>query len=114
MSDPDSFTLDPFLKSEKAPSPAPVPKAPKTRKRRGKAELDREWRIKVLNAEHKLDSRSKTVNLKRCFLTRLRVSNESWEEIRARVLERTCAWAVEAEKRAEKVGRKTILLEDLI
>lgn len=94
---------DPSKDSEKKP-----------RKRRAKAELEREWRIKTIEKEHKLDGKSKTINLQRCFLTRLRVSQEVWEEIRARTLESLCKWASEAEERAAKQGRRTIQIQDVI
>lgn len=86
----------------------------KPRKRRAKTELDREWRVKNIEKEHKLDGKSKTINLQRSFLTKLRVSQEVWEEVRARTLENLCKWAAEAEERALKKGRKTIILEDCI
>ncbi len=120
-------TLDNFLglepnSSSKQEEPKPVKampektekKAKKPRKHRSKTERDREWRIKVIEKEHKLDGKSKTINLQRCFLTKLRVSQEVWEEIRARTLESLCKWATEAEERAAKKGRKTVILEDVI
>jgi len=123
-------TLDNFLglepdswkNSEKEPEPVKVVKAEKSekakakkpRKHRSQAERDREWRIKIIEKEHKLDGKSKTINLQRCFLTRLRVSQEVWEEVRARTLESLCKWASEAEERAAKKGKKTIQMEDVI
>jgi len=86
----------------------------KSRKRRAKAELEREWRIKNIEKEHKLDGKSQIVNLQRCFLTKLRVSQEAWEEIRARTIEWLEKWSREAEERAGKDGRKTIQIQDLI
>jgi histone H3/H4 len=113
-------TLDRFVEFGSQPKPEqkltaiflakPKPKA----KRRSKADRDRDRRIKVVEKEHKLDGKSKTINLKRCFVSNLRVSQEAWEEIRARTIERLAAWAAEAEIRAVKKGKKTIQLEDII
>lgn len=86
----------------------------KTRKRRAKTEIEREWRVKTIEKEHKLDGKSMTINLKRCFITNLRVSQDVWEEVRARTIERLEQWSREAEERAQKKGKKTIQMEDLI
>ena len=102
-------TLENFDKPE-----VKTPRVKKTGKpRKTRADLDQDWRNKLIDKEHKLDGKSKTINLDRCFLTKLRVSKEVWEEIRGRTIDLLDQQAAAAEARALKTGRSTIMMEDL-
>ena len=89
-----------------------IPKKPR-KPRKTRADLDQDWRNKLIDKEHKLDGKSKTINLERCFLSKLRVSKEVWEEVRGRTIDRLDQEAGAAEARALKAGRSTIMMEDL-
>lgn len=110
-------TLDNFNEEEPVvtvvPTVVPVLKKPR-KPRKTRAELNLEWRNELIIKEHKLDGTSKTINLERCFLTKLRVSKEVWEEIRAQTIDLLDLQATRAEERALKGGRATIMLEDII
>ena len=101
----------PIVRDVNRPVVSVMPKPRKPRKTR--ADLDLDWRNKQINKEHELDGKSKTINLERCFLTKLRVSKEVWEEVRARTIDQLDQEAAMAEARALKSGRSTIMMEDL-
>lgn len=108
----DCFAVEVETPETAAPEAIEKPKA--KRKRRSKEEL-RQADINALIArEHELDGKSKTLNIERCFLTDLRVSSEVWEELRARTVDSLEQLARSAEGKAQREGRKTILIQDII
>lgn len=120
LADKGKRTLDTFDKpielvaatsDGKPNNPPKVRKVRKTRKTR--ADRNQDWRNNLIDKEHKLDGKSKTINLERCFLTKLRVSKEVWEEIRGQTIDRLDQLAQHAEERALRKGKKTIQMEDL-
>lgn len=112
----EAHTLEKFLEfGEAPPAPASVKAKPKAKAaRRNKNEIAREKRVKAIEKEHKLDGKSMTVNLKRAFISDLRVSQDVWEEVRARTIEWLEKWSRQAEEAAKRKGKKTIQMEDII
>lgn len=108
---PKSMRLEAFNAPE---MPEPIARPGTKRARRTRAEVKREKICALIEREHALDGKSKTVNIERCFVTDLRVSNEVWEELRARIVDQLEQKAHLAEISATKDGRKTIKIQDII
>jgi hypothetical protein len=75
-------------------------------------EKERQRRLKII--EEEINRGGTTVNIKRCFLTDLRVSAEVYEEIRVRIIHDLELAAKRAEEAAIKRGSRTIQLQEVI
>lgn len=108
------LSLDTFMTT--APAPAPkLQNTPKAKRIRKTKDAIKQEQINALIAkEHELDAKSKTINIERCFLSELRVANEVWEELRARMIDQLEQMARAAEAKAKRDGRKTILIQDIV
>lgn len=82
------------------------------KERMTKDEVARQRRLKIIEAEIKRGGM--TINLKRCFLTDLRVSSDVYEEVRIRTIHNLEVYARQAEESAKHRGSRTILMTDVI
>lgn len=82
-----------------------------TKERMTKDEVARQHRLKIIQNE--IDRGGTTINVKRCFLTDLRVSADVYEEVRIRMIHELEVYARRAEGSAKYRGSKTVQIQDV-
>lgn len=81
------------------------------KERNTKEEVARQRRLKIIQEE--IDRGGTTINVKRCFLTDLRVSADVYEEVRIRMIHELEVYARRAEGSAKYRESKTIQIQDV-
>ena len=81
------------------------------KERNTKEEVARQHRLNIIQEE--IDRGGTTINVKRCFLTDLRVSADVYEEVRIRMIHELEVYARRAEGSAKYRGSKTIQIQDV-
>lgn len=81
------------------------------KERNTKEEVARQRKLKVIQDE--IDRGGTSINVKRCFLTDLRVSADVYEEVRIRMIHELEVYGRRAEGSAKYRGSKTIQIQDV-
>lgn len=81
------------------------------KERNTKEEVARQRKLKIIQDE--IDRGGTSINVKRCFLTDLRVSADVYEEVRIRMIHELEVYGRRAEGSAKYRGSKTIQIQDV-